>query len=1264
MNKLKLKLVKYAPFLVKKELDSLARTNGEGLINGRASKLELLLAEVCNDQLLTYIEKNFKITFIVSKYTPDALKHNRDYLNHVMKSNPYWLIYFPNEMITLEDIKLYEQYLLNHKYGSVVLPVPDIFLSSKIIVDYWLEHTINSTFVYHGSNFIECLNFFVKAPGYLDMFLERCPTSCLNYLNLYNLNKIDKNVFYNDRFIDSLLLINPYEFFDIIPEEKKDYAFMKMQEKSYKAELPLKLNNLGNTDNLFSKKEILILYLKNLLAHGMIERKSSIIKDENLYLSTMNDYYKIEYSYFSVYKNILFDIFKYVDFDKFNFNKDEKYFIINIMINLFDERHRYCIRDFLSKKEWALALVESGNINYLFDFNREALDDEIKLKVVLKLYENFANSGYLNHTYLTNLFDFFPNDQDIIEFIFSSIKTDPKKLEYIYQYYNHFKITEYSDKVIPIIVDVILMNSNPNYDFINFFSNNEKVLSELARRKVDKLIFSKFNDLAFKDIQVDDLFKNYEFDDFDFITRNRNINIKFNFYSVDELNIYLNKAISQNNYKYILMLLSYYKINNFKLESIDEKFDYLVGSIKNNLLANVNSSFKNLLIDKILQGVVHYSVVDYIDSDKTCYFSTNIVEIRSTYSMEYVNTLPNDILLKLNKKHCSDIYKLLKLKNVSNCLIVKLMINIYLSLGYARARDLLSSNIDKSYGQVGENTLNTIFGNISPNAIEMKQEGNSYVPVLNNAWINLIFGSNYKVKNTPIRNLLLKCMDKREEIEQRKKIIKSDLTLTEEVKIEKINLLEKQFSTYEAELNKFFENIGVAFNQWDIIEEEFLKAQSKSKLKMTLNLSKINEIIDIIKSKSKLPELDYMDQPLLDTDVFSYVGYDTQYTVNPQTAPARAVELSRGMSAITTKKFPRVSLKQDGLCLEVYNPQDRGILSAGYKSGCCFRPNGNADNGGQNNSLLYYCTNTTYGGGIRIEDEEGNLLMFSPLLRNGNVLMIHSIETKGLNNKSDLVHELLVKFAEEVIRISKDTSDPIDFVTITDLHYLDKSYVKGNLPNTKKFSVYDENNSFTRMYNNLNYTHMILASREGVTFDDIVYGSVQHDYTFPIKTFYDTFSFANEEDIILLQQIDMLKTRINLLSNKRNQLLQDGKSDEAYELLVNIKNTKKEYLVLFKKMLSLQPGKNLYESYKKAMQAVELVSNKLNREIPSNILEITYGNGWYIAITSDGKLIGYCLSGCYDDFKKYYENLKQFNPDLESYYYSNTDVIDDNKRKL
>ena len=134
-------------------------------------------------------------------------------------------------------------------------------------------------------------------------------------------------------------------------------------------------------------------------------------------------------------------------------------------------------------------------------------------------------------------------------------------------------------------------------------------------------------------------------------------------------------------------------------------------------------------------------------------------EVERIESAQFIENIPNEILEKVNKKQLKAIVKMLEEHNISANNKIKLAFNIYLSIGFARARDLLNTDEGKNYGPISEYKLEKIFGNINIQEVMLQEDGNGYSPVLNEEWINMLFVTSYKVLNTPIRNILGNCIE-------------------------------------------------------------------------------------------------------------------------------------------------------------------------------------------------------------------------------------------------------------------------------------------------------------------------------------------------------------------------------------------------------------------------------------------------------------------------------------------------------------------------
>lgn len=622
-----------------------------------------------------------------------------------------------------------------------------------------------------------------------------------------------------------------------------------------------------------------------------------------------------------------------------------------------------------------------------------------------------------------------------------------------------------------------------------------------------------------------------------------------------------------------------------------------------------------------------------------------------------LSNLSFDIYTKTNLKQYRDIKRILLGMGMDDYSASEIAITAYSVLGFSRAKELLSGK----YGEINIDQLSHLFTDIDCSHVMFEPDGGKYRPIINETLINLLFGSNYKVMNTPIRNYLNGFCEMEQYILHEIERIQNDFEFTHDEKIKKTNEVYKNFKNYCFNVRDFIVNINFIFHKWVYIEEEFFKKQSVSKLKIKLNVAQVNEIVSLLKAShkntfvkglftekeqlraSRIPNFELRDYPLVISDVFDYVGIQTQYTVNPKLAPLRAVELSRMMEGVNSLKIPNVCLKHGTYHIQVFHPQDRNLISGGYRTGCCFRPKGDADNYGQNYSLLAYCCSSEYASGIEIKNYEGKTLMFSPILRNGNVLVIYSFESIGLTEKEQQVsNDLLYSWASEVIRISQqeEKDDGIIAVVMSDLKpLLDFSRTQGVLPLDKKFKVYDPDKKYKKMYYELDKLNQyILAFSKDKTFDDIQYDQeVIKSYHYPTQVTNIKTVAVSDHQLEIIHKIRSNKEKIVKLVQKRKKLLKLKKEEIAFDLLKLIYQIRKENLSFQKKLyrMSENSRRDIFSDYVYGIEMANHICDQLNVSRKAeiyNFKHIIYSNGWYLGVTDGQKIYGDCLKHFESDF--------------------------------
>lgn len=673
------------------------------------------------------------------------------------------------------------------------------------------------------------------------------------------------------------------------------------------------------------------------------------------------------------------------------------------------------------------------------------------------------------------------------------------------------------------------------------------------------------------------------------------------------------------------------------------------------------------LKNKILNGQIDSLNLLFINNTLDIVFVLNYgnIFINLPYLSKIdISDLSFDMLTKTNTKHFNILKKHLIFLNVAEQKALKLALKMYAVIGFEKSFDILN----KKYGNFNISDIIFMFERINCSNVIFKDLGNKYEPDLNEKLINIIFGKSIKIDGTLIK-LFFNNFDKLDNLKKKEiDIINEDMHLSFEEKDKQKALVISKYNKLQDNINYFFNNLNFIYNNWYLIEEEFLKIKNNSKLKLKLNMSQINEIVHFLtkfedndsylfnqeqlQRINKIPNYEKRDYPLLLSDVFDYVGTETQYTLNPALAPQRAVELSRMMEDRITSKIPDVTINYNGYTLKVLNPQDRNIISGGYRSGCCFRPRGDADNYGHNNSLLTYCCTSSYGGAIEITNEFGKTIMFSPILRNGNVLLIYSFE--GINNSLldvSIANSMIYEWAMEIIKISKDHEDDEQIISVimSDLNKQFNSYNSiGIIPQQYKFKVYDPEKKFRNMYYELNTKNQyIIAFDNSKTLSDIYYDyEVSKEYKYSNISNEIKYISVNEEQLKIINQIYLNKKHIAELERTKKRLLNNEMFEKINKIIFLINEIKKQNLLLFEKLFMLNSNSclNIFNSYLYAISSINNISKTISSNIESsslNFIFICYTEFMYLGVTIDRKIIGHCLNGYEDDFIKILNNLKK-----------------------
>lgn len=421
----------------------------------------------------------------------------------------------------------------------------------------------------------------------------------------------------------------------------------------------------------------------------------------------------------------------------------------------------------------------------------------------------------------------------------------------------------------------------------------------------------------------------------------------------------------------------------------------------------------------------------------------------------YLHGITVEQLSKVNVKHINKLVKFLEDKTQDELsAIYGVCIKMYFIFGYERSIDILSGN----FGQYNRIFLDNV-AKTDVTRIEMQAEGNKFLPIIDKRFINFMF-------ETPKNNHFI-----------------------------------DMFNNKDSELYKTWYYL---YNNYDEVLE---------KCHNEITLKKVNAILETekydIDRKIITP-----DNYLLNNSSFLeniILGNKTQYSNNE--VLRKIVQIYSQMKQRVESSIPYVKgVSTSGYTYEVMKLDDIQIFELGYKANCCIRTLDIA-----HNHLLHaaLCRN---GRVLIIYDKLGDVAAFSPLKRNGNVLIANSIEcvnkAEGINTYS--ISNAFKEGTKKIVEVTKQSREPINLVCIGSESSLkpDTTPFPNEYPTPTIFEKDDE------AYRNTDVYHKTL---------DVVYKDSDFDFK-NIKSKNPDVSYMDPRDEIKF--VDFLESRYNNNSEK------------------------------------------------------------------------------------------------------------------------------------
>lgn len=527
---------------------------------------------------------------------------------------------------------------------------------------------------------------------------------------------------------------------------------------------------------------------------------------------------------------------------------------------------------------------------------------------------------------------------------------------------------------------------------------------------------------------------------------------------------------------------------------------------------------------------------DATDKDRKLlfYLKFNIV----LHNTHYLHGITTDQLAKINVKHINKFIPFFKDSTQDELsAIYGTAIKFYLIFGYERGLEILN----KKYGEYdkisSDGKSDKIFlDNVSKtdvSRVEMRKEGKKYLPVIDRRFINFMFAK-------PMENHFINML------KEKKKV-----------------------------LYKYWYYL---YNNYDSILQ---------KCHNEITLKKVSIILEIEKYGVDLEKVT-PDNYALKEELFLEnitLGNRTKYSNNE--VFEEIIKIYDKMKQRRESSIPYVEGRTDyGYKYQMMRLNDHRIFEIGYRANCCIRTLDIA-----HKHLLHaaLCRN---GRVLLIYNTEGSLAAFSPLKRNGNVLIANSIECidKSSENR-DRIAEAFREGMNEIVRITKESKEPIHLVGIGEEAYLkpktipfpnefqtptifekqDEIYKDTDKYHKKLEIVYMDNNFDLKDIESKDPETSYMDPREEVQYIDFSINQETQDKTNAINRI-NAINYATSEEYVPMDRY-MLKeayyTKDWYIATTQEGIMgayleQDERAKEEYENYMNQINKKEPRKILTK----------------------------------------------------------------------------------------------------
>ncbi len=561
----------------------------------------------------------------------------------------------------------------------------------------------------------------------------------------------------------------------------------------------------------------------------------------------------------------------------------------------------------------------------------------------VKLFYNIINDEEIFNTYISrkrNILTIFNNVSEHILLSDDYDKiVDPK--EFLMNKRSH---SYKKDRVIVDKRTLSLMTTEMIKELLEFKNIDKKFIQDFLEKGI--IEFIKSNNFDFNKIFPHLLNRNYIF-----------------FSEIDY--IYFNVIIDQCKDNEIVK-------NNF--------IDFLYSILCNNLELDENEIrlLKEALYNKLkTKSITKEDFGKLFHSPDTLKTAFYLKFGKTSNRMDYLNGISFKQIEYINVKHINKIVKELQektyfayedeLSNTYSCAI-----KLYLVFGLERVLTFFS----KEFPDVGAMFLERA-GSLNVKNVEFKNEGNKYLPILSNDFLNFMFSSQNN-------NHFIEMLKHR-----------SDKSYT-----------------------------GL-YSYWPLLYNNFDELKEKCHGKITLK--KLNILFKQLSPSRDINDVSPDNYKLTENDILNDICLGNKTKKPNEEIYKSVLDVYEQMKRRTESSIPYVKGScSNGYSYEMMKLNDPIAFTLGYKGNCCIRIHDIAHN------HLLHATLCRNGRILIIYDQNNEIAGFAPLKRNGEVLIANSIECthKLINEKAIEAFKEAIKDIVNVSQNNKNGDNPINLVCI------------------------------------------------------------------------------------------------------------------------------------------------------------------------------------------------------------------------------------------